>query len=317
MTRLQMINYFTIGGVTIDDTVSQDGQLIYAAAGGNALYSAIGARLWSEGVGIASCIGTDYPEKYLKAMMDGGLDLSGIRRTDGPSLHLWILYEQDGSRQIIPQKVSEDFVDCLDPIPTQIPQPYLDASMAHLSATGFDAQQKIAKYLHQQNLPISYDITQASMPSDGAEFGSLDNFAIQHCEFLLPSLAEIELIWGQKPSLSLFKQLSQNGPKLIVVKMGHEGSLVYNADKNQTFRIPIFPVDAVDSTGAGDAYCGGFMAGYGESESAVEAAVRGTVSASFAIEDFGALHLLNVRKNDAVDRINTVRKQVETVTGSY
>ena len=150
-----MINFITIGGVTIDDTVSPNGQLIFGSAGGNSVYSAAGARLWSEGIGIVSRIGSDYPEENLRILTEGGLDVSGIIRVDGPGMHVWVLYEKGGKRQIIFQKDSGAFGDCLDPNPEQIPQNYLAAKMSHLSATGFNAQQNMASFLFKRNIPFS------------------------------------------------------------------------------------------------------------------------------------------------------------------
>ena len=48
------------------------------------------------------------------------------------------------------------------------------------------------------------------------------------------------------------------------------------------------PVDTVDTIGAGDAYCGGFLAGLVETGDPLEAGLRGTVSASFAVQGYGA-----------------------------
>jgi sugar/nucleoside kinase (ribokinase family) len=313
-----MINYITIGGITIDDIVTPRNQFAIGEAGGNSLYSAAGARLWTEdGIGIVACRGSDYPEANLNRLTEAGLDVSGITKTDLPNKRLWVLYKKDGDRQMVfTSKAGESDIS-LDPVPEQIPQSYLNAKSSHLSATGYNAQQNMARFLHQQNIPFSYDITQASITSYRSDFNVNDSFAINHCDYLMPSIEEFELIWGQKPSLSLMKKLTQEGPKIICVKMGSKGSLVYNAQRDQTYRIPIVPVNAVDSTGAGDAYCGGFMAGYGETQDALEAAVRGTVSASFAIEEFGLMHLLDIDKKDALNRMSTQRKQVDTVTGSY
>ncbi len=51
----------------------------------------------------------------------------------------------------------------------------------------------------------------------------------------------------------------------------------------------------VDLTGAGDASCGGFLAGYFLTRNEVEAAMRGAISASFAVEGVGFSGLLRAR----------------------
>ena len=52
-------------------------------------------------------------------------------------------------------------------------------------------------------------------------------------------------------------------------------------------RSPRSQRSVVDTTGAGDAYCGGFLVALGNGLPVAEAGARAAVSASFAIEQFG------------------------------
>lgn len=307
-----MINYMAIGGITIDDTVIHSRMTAVEAPGGNSLYSALGARIWSEGVGVVSCIGPDYPPAFLRTLEASGLDLKGVKRVESPSQHLWLLYEEDGSRQFVFHKVSGRTETGIEPLPQQVPQEYLHARMAHISAMGFVLQVEMAKFLTEKGIPYSYDITQASLGGDGSQFA--DSFIIQNCKLLLPSIEEVEMVYGPQPLIPLFQKIAQLGPKYMAVKLGARGSLVHDAEKDKTWHIPVYPARVVDTTGAGDAYCGGFMAGFGETGNIIEAGIRGTASASFAIEDYGSLHLMNVNKQKAAQRADHIRKNVKPVT---
>jgi cytidine kinase len=306
-----MINYMMIGGITLDDTVIHNGRTVFDAPGGNTTYSALGARLWAEGIGIVCCIGPDYPQEYLQVLENGGVDIRGIKRVEVPSQHLWLLYEEDGSRQFVIHKNSSAMDSEIDPTTQQIPADYLNVKIAHLSAMGFQAQHAIASYLASKNIDFSYDITQASLKIEGEQYSG--NFATINSKLLLPSIEEVELIYGKQPLLPLLEKISETGPKIIAVKMGSHGSVVFDGYQNRAYQIPIFPVDVVDPSGAGDAYCGGFIAGYYETGSVLEAGIYGTASASFAIQDFGALHLLKVDKNEVTRRANYLRKNIETI----
>lgn len=307
-----MVKYMMIGGITLDDTVTQTGRVVFNAAGGNSIYSALGARIWANGIGIVSRIGLDYPQDYLNILEDDGIDITGIRQVDAPSQHLWLLYEKDGSRQFVFLKSSGIPGSEIDPTPDQIPDDYLRVKMAHLSAMGYSTQHKLAKFLVQNKIDYSYDITQASMLNEGNEYS--ENFATLNSKLLLPSIEEIELIYGKQPLLPLLEKIAASGPRYIVVKMGSQGSIAFDAVKNQAYHIPVFPVDVIDPTGAGDAYCGGFMVGFHETGSVLEAGIYGTVSSSFAIQDFGSLHLLKADKKEVEKRAAFVRKQVEPVS---
>lgn len=307
-----MINYIAIGGITIDDTVIHSRMTAVEAPGGNSLYSALGAKIWSEGIGVVSCIGPDYPSLFLNTLESSGLDLKGVKRVDCPSQHLWLLYEEDGSRQFVFHKASGRTETGIEPSPQQVPKDYLQAKMAHISAMGFELQVAMAKFLAEKEIPYSYDITQASLGGDGSQFAN--SFIIKNCKLLLPSIEEVEMVYGRQPLLPLFQKIALLGPKHMAVKLGARGSLVHDAEKDKTWHIPVYPAKVVDTTGAGDAYCGGFMAGFGETGDIIEAGIRGTASASFAIEEFGSLHLMKVNQKEASKRADFIRKNVQLVT---
>ena len=100
------------------------------------------------------------------------------------------------------------------------------------------------------------------------------------------------------------------GPRGIGVKMGARGMrLLLQGGKNWT-QIPAFSTQVVDPTGAGDAFCGGFLVGLSLSGSPVQAALYGAVSASFIIEDFGVLHALKIDSDQAHSRLRQLQVQV-------
>jgi sugar/nucleoside kinase (ribokinase family) len=91
------------------------------------------------------------------------------------------------------------------------------------------------------------------------------------------------------------------GPKMLVVKRGEYGALLFTQDS--IFAAPAFPLEVVfDPTGAGDSFAGG-MVGYVASHNSLEQAflrqgvVMGSTMASFAVEDF------------SLDRFRTLSQQ--------
>ena len=83
--------------------------------------------------------------------------------------------------------------------------------------------------------------------------------------------------------------------------MDTRGAIVFDGRQGKTYRIPIYPACTVDATGAGDAFSGGFMEGITETGDVLEAGLRGTISASFVVEGWGAFvccrSLMNRRRN--------------------
>ena len=113
------------------------------------------------------------------------------------------------------------------------------------------------------------------------------------CDAFLPSEAEARLLFGPTASRQeMARRLAQAGAPVVVLKLGAEGSLVYQRKDDSFTAIPAAPAAVVDVTGAGDAFCGAFAVGLSETGDPVTAARWGAVAASFVIEGFGALHAL-------------------------
>ncbi len=82
---------------------------------------------------------------------------------------------------------------------------------------------------------------------------------LRHTDIFLPSLAEAQRLTGQKEPERVAESLLSYGIGTVGLKMGEQGSYVRTAD--QEIRAPAFRIQAVDGTGAGDAYVAGFLLG--------------------------------------------------------
>jgi ribokinase len=120
-------------------------------------------------------------------------------------------------------------------------------------------------------------------------------------------------LWGKIDSWEAAERLAQFGPALVVIKAGSKGSLLYERTTGGRWRIPAYPVKVVDVTGAGDAYCGGFMVGLEETGDPVLACCYGSVSASFVLQGFGPLYALRHSREEAERRVDQLRNEVEVV----
>lgn len=76
------------------------------------------------------------------------------------------------------------------------------------------------------------------------------------------------------------------GVKAVVVTLGAEGALVVT--ESEQVAIPPFPVRAVDTVGAGDAFVGNLAHGLAENQSLAEAARFASAAAALSVEQMGA-----------------------------
>jgi ribokinase len=122
----------------------------------------------------------------------------------------------------------------------------------------------------------------------------------------LPSESEIQRIWGA-PSIAVFIADAAHRHRChMVAKLGQEGSLLAEAGTGRLIHVPALTVDVVDTTGAGDGYCGGFVAGLGDGRPLEVAAAMGTVAASYVVEACGALATARPSPEDRDRRLAAV-----------
>jgi sugar/nucleoside kinase (ribokinase family) len=303
------IEYVTIGEVTIDDTVLETGQLMRAQTGGGTVYSALGIRLWNHITGINAVVGKEYPKDNLRILESHSVSTEGITRIDGWSLRLWLLHEENNKKQQFPKLQSSTFKE-LDDKRADPPDSYWQAQGYHLAPATPEGQIRSRDIIRQRrpNTLISLDIlTEPFIQFDSYRNGS----ALKGIDIFSPSIVEIETLWPGIDLEGAIRFISSNGVRWIAIKMDTRGSIVYDTEKNEEYRIPIFPSETVDTTGAGDAYSGGFLEGIAETGNVLEAGIRGTVSASFAVEDWGAFGLLEVAEEEVNRRKNWLQNQAE------
>jgi sugar/nucleoside kinase (ribokinase family) len=104
-----------------------------------------------------------------------------------------------------------------------------------------------------------------------------------------PNVAEAQSLVGNGAPDELVRRLADAGASIVTLRMGPEGSLVYArlGASHLEVHVPAIPTIVIDPTGAGNAYCGGFLAGYVQTGDVLTAARYGAVAASFLVEQVG------------------------------
>jgi len=133
-------------------------------------------------------------------------------------------------------------------------------------------------------------------------------------DVFMPSDQEAESLFRDEPDEMDPRRCAEwfaaRGPRVVVLKLGSDGALVHERDSSRFWHVPALPVRVVDVTGAGDAFCGGFMADFVRHGDPVRAAITGTVSASLAIQDYGPLHILDATEDEVDHRASLLRSFV-------
>ena len=92
--------------------------------------------------------------------------------------------------------------------------------------------------------------------------------SLEHLDIIHASLEEARAITGKDDPEEIAQFLESYGIKTVVIKMGADGC--YVKGENEVHRIEGLHVDVVDTTGAGDAFVGGFLYGVSNKWSLLE-----------------------------------------------
>ena len=103
---------------------------------------------------------------------------------------------------------------------------------------------------------------------------------------LMPNALELEQLTGEPDYRKGADFMLEMGVKIVAVKLGSKGC--YVTDGNEQLTVDAFPVKAVDTTGAGDAFNAGFLYGLINKQSLYECGRLGNFVASRSVMKMGA-----------------------------
>jgi len=293
-----MGDFFSFGNLAIDDLVYADGTTRWRVAGGAAMYSALGMAVWAGTAATVAPFGPDYPCEVLR-----GIEFACKRRLPA-SMRNWGLYEEDGSRHFLSRSASSDWEAASPQIDDLDDGPYVNC---HIGPMPWNRARVLIDALRERGAQtISFDIHDRKLTGVTIE----DYVAlVQRVDVFLPSVQDV----GEYlPGLSAHEALRAlrarlPGVKVIGVKRGSDGVIVHAAGDAAIINVPSASFGTVDITGAGDAFCGGFLVGYAQEGDALEGALRGSISAAYAISAPSANGLLTVNRTEARERMNSLR----------
>ncbi len=329
-----MVRLFTAGGMIIDNVVTAEGTVHRETLGGNGVYSAAGARLWMEDVGIVAAVPGNYPLQWLDTLRRAGIDTAGISiRPETVTCSEWFFYRGDGSRadrlyaepgtfeasgyggdHLQPEQAAAfearlrthavaglDYAAFrrLHPVRSaDVPVAYQGAWGVHLAPNSPAAQLEMAHDLRRPGRRITLDPGSHAAELRGPALARL----LPLLDAVLPSEKELKIMAPASTHAAGLAELRRSGAGMAVVKLAAAGAMMDEGDRKEPMSIPAIAVHAVDPTGAGDAFCGGFLAGLVATGNPACAAVCATVSASFAVEAFGPFALFSAHPDEVIRR---------------
>jgi sugar/nucleoside kinase (ribokinase family) len=334
---LKQADFVFLGRLQQDYLITHDGQSHEGILGGNTVYAAIGAKLWSDSIGIVSRVGSNFPDSLIADLYDAGINTDGVtvlpephesrafyayasleERIDTvPSSH-YLRINQPLPKELVGYQVETHPCESstFDPLsirPGDLGPSIAGAKGAHLSPMQYLSHVSVPYRLHEMDVRvINLDPSDSYMKPDfkdklPAIITGLDSF--------MPSEEQAESFFRPlEPDVwEMSEAFGDMGCQFVIIKCGARGQTLWERISGRKWRIPAYPARVYDVTGAGDSFCGGFLIGLIRTEDPVEAALYGSVSASIVIEGTGALFALDSLPGLLEARMDVLRPLVKRV----
>jgi sugar/nucleoside kinase (ribokinase family) len=284
-----------LGNLLVDDLVFADGTTRMGMAGGALLHASLGAALWGARVGCVSLYGDDYPTHVLDALRARGIALDGVIPLGRGGVRVWLLYEGD-VRHVV-YRLDGPSHESISPTPAQIPAAWRGARAFHLAPMPLARQRELVESCRGGFISVDpYAlVTESSLDAWRAVLAGADVF--------LPSEDELRLDDVERDPHAALRRLAVGRLHFIAFKRGARGGILYDAHEDRFYDWAARAGAVVDPTGAGDAFGQGFVTALLRGTSPVEALDYGVITASFAIERWGADALLAATRDEADARL--------------
>ncbi|MDH5449585.1 MAG: PfkB family carbohydrate kinase [Candidatus Bathyarchaeota archaeon] len=278
-----MFDLITVGHFAIDLILSQETPTATAVLGGPPTYVSLAARQLNSRVSVISKVGEDFPSKYLLWLKTEKVDLSGLKIVKGASTTSFFLkYENEKRRLQLKSRAPSIF-------PEDIPIS-IRSEAIHVAPIANELSLDVIKKLRALTKILSLDPQGLLRRFD--KFGNVelkkggDSEVLERIDIYKSSLREIKILTGLVDLQSAMKEIHSIGPKIVLVTKGIMGATLFFEERFHD--IPSCkPRITRDSTGAGDAFIGAFLAEYIKRKDPLWCACVGSAASSFVVEGIG------------------------------
>ena len=302
-----MFSVTALGEVLIDFTdagVSANGMKIFERNPGGAPANVLVAlKKLGHDVAFIGKVGQDMHGDFLRETLeDNGIDCTGLISDPETFTTLaFVALDDQGDRSFsFARKPGADTRLEIDDLPVDVIKDSRVFHVGSLSMTNEPARSATIKALElakEAGCVMSYDPNYRDSLWVNAELASVQmRSLVRFMDLIKISAEECPLLTDFEKPEDAAKDLLSKGAKAVVVTLDADGAYVATADGGKI--VESFRVDAVDTTGAGDSFWGGFLCAFCESGKKPEELTLDDVA---AFARFGnAVASLCVRKRGAI-----------------
>jgi ribokinase len=251
--------------------------------GGSAANTVVGLARLGCRVGFIGKVNCDKEgDMLLTDFVKEGVDTAGvIRAKQGKSGSVMGFVDKEGARALYIDSGVNDSITLAEIKPEYASRARFLHLTSFVGEKSFQAQKNLLKTL-PTTVKVSFD-PGALYARKG--FARLEPI-IRRTYVLMPNSLELELITGKADYCRGADFLIGKGVRIVAVKLGEKGC--YVTDGRERHQTEAFKVKVADTTGAGDAFCAGFLYGLLNEKSLHECGRLGNFVASRCVMKMGA-----------------------------
>lgn len=294
------MSVLVVGSIALDTVETVHGK-VKDSLGGSAIYFSAAASFFNP-INMVGVVGTDFDFSQIEFLKDRNVDFSGIVVEKGETFRWGGRYKKNMNQRITLFTYLNVFKD----FKPKIPAHYRENRYIFLANIDPDLQLEILTQIDRPRLSV-LDTMDFWINSKRKSLMRL----IPKIDVLILNDEELRELTHLPNMFEGAHFLLEHGPKAIVIKKGEHGAIL--VDQEGYFIAPAYPLPKpVDPTGAGDSFAGGFL-GYLSSCDKIDnwnlrrAVIHGTVTASFAVEDFSVNRLKKIDMVDINARVDKLR----------
>jgi ribokinase len=245
--------------------------------GGKGLNQAVASARSGAPTTLIGALGSDtFGDSLMDAMTASGVSGGLVRRTDRDTGQAFILVDHAAENLIVVASGA-------------------NATMTSLTGPEQDAITASRVLLMQLELPMPVVVQAATAAKsagcavmlNAAPATALDDELLELLDYLIVNEHEACLIGGSD-DLAIASSTLATRVDTVIVTLGARGSLLYKAGELVASVTPPL-VDAVDTTGAGDTFCGAFASAIAEGRGLADAVRFATAASALSVERMGAV----------------------------
>jgi len=216
------------------------------------------AKLGLKSLAVGAVGNDEKADFVIGAMGKLGIDTSAMQRLDGVPTSATILnIRPNGERPALHMRGASDHFD----VPESLYEQVFDAPIVHLGGTGLlkrlDGERSVVllKEAKKRGRTVTFDLIAAT-----AETAAIVLPLLPHIDYFMPSIEEARDMSGRTTPADCAAFFLDKGAKTCVFTLGGEGAYYAAADGTR-LEVPAYDIHVVDTTGCGDAFDAGFIAG--------------------------------------------------------